>query len=83
MNSNTPGRHTAPERMKITLPAGYSPGYFDPHHVIGVGTVQPGLIDGGNEWLVTGLRHHLIQFANRVAGMHYSADRFATAGCTR
>jgi hypothetical protein len=74
MDTFVNGAHIAPMRMKITLPAGYTPSYFDTHRVISVPTVQPGLVDGGDEWLVTGLRHHLIAFANKVAAMHYSVE---------
>lgn len=65
------GRHVNPELLRVTLPAGYTPSYFDTHHVIHVPTVQPGLVNGGNEWLVAGIRQHLVAFANKVAHMHF------------
>jgi hypothetical protein len=71
----TEGRHTNPELMKVTLPDGYTPAYWlagRETYGITVPTVQPGLVDGNNEWLVTGVRHRLERFANEVAHMHFS-----------
>lgn len=67
------GRHVNPELMKITLPAGYTPAYFLPDEVHGIHVpmVQPGTSDGGNEWLVIGVRPRLIRFANTVAHMYF------------
>lgn len=66
----TEGRHTNPELMRITVPAGYTPGYFDPHNVTKV-LLTPYDTGNENEWLVTGMRSHLVTLANKIAHMHF------------
>jgi hypothetical protein len=69
--THKPGRHTNPERMKITVPAGYTPAYFMPVTAIRA-TICAGLADSDpNEWVCLGTRDALVILANRVAHMHF------------
>lgn len=66
------GAHRAENRMIVRFPADITPGYFISAQArlkVTVPVVQPGLIEGANDWLVVGPREGLVDFANTVASL--------------
>lgn len=63
-------KHINPERMKVTLPAGYRPSYWG--QVTGVRASITAAGGHPNEWVLIGRRAELVALADKVAAFHAS-----------